>query len=300
MLARHAALLVAMGALALVGAGCYGDTDEASNVGGHAATLNFHGKANSGPAYTYFEYWKTAEPNNKLKTPTRNWPAGAEGSFWERPQHLSEQTGYAYRLCGNDQGKWPPACASTKQFTTGRAVSSAAVDGNNVMQFQDDPGVNSNLTEDVNIFTGDVWWTERFCADMTCGSHISAGAGCSAGSDSTSSSVSCSGSRYNIRLGDLDDTAGVSFAATVDGGPGDDFLFNNAPFAWPVTLIGGSGRDDLRGGPGDDMINARSASYLNPDTDKSISCGAGEDTVIADRSDPISAGQNGCEHVFKP
>jgi hypothetical protein len=89
--------------------------------------------------------------------------------------------------------------------------------------------VNSNLTQGVNFFYGDVWWTETFCADMTCGSHISAGAGCWASSDNDYSQAGCSGDRYNTRLGDLDDTAGLSLAATVDGGTGEDYLFNNLP-----------------------------------------------------------------------
>jgi RTX calcium-binding nonapeptide repeat (4 copies) len=77
----------------------------------------------------------------------------------------------------------------------------------------------------------------------------------------------------------------------IDGGDG----------AYAETLTGGTGRDVLSTGYGDDTINARSAiPWVYSDTDASISCGSGEDTVYADRSDPISAGQNGCEHVFKP
>ena len=84
---------------------------------------------------------------------------------------------------------------------------------------------------------------------------------------------------------------------TIDGGTGDDSLdvvFNSA------TLIGGTGRDFLIGGSQNDTINARSGTFLYPDTDALIRCGTGDDTVIADRTDPISAGQNSCEHVSKP
>jgi hypothetical protein len=42
--------LLTLAAIALGGAGCYGDTDPATNVGAHAATLNAHGKAAGGPA----------------------------------------------------------------------------------------------------------------------------------------------------------------------------------------------------------------------------------------------------------
>jgi DNA-binding beta-propeller fold protein YncE len=109
------ALVIAGSALAM--GGCTGDTDPASNVTNLSAKLNFHGKADNGPAYTYFEYWKTSTPNDKQTTPTVNWPAGASGSFGQTVTGLSPNTNYSFRVCGQDQGN-SAACLSTKTFTT--------------------------------------------------------------------------------------------------------------------------------------------------------------------------------------
>src|SRR3954469_16979916 len=54
------------------------------------------------------------------------------------------------------------------------------------------------------------------------------------------------------------------------------------------TLVGGVGRDLLIGGPADDVINARDGRR---DT---VSCGSGQDTVVADDRDVVPAG---CEQV---
>jgi hypothetical protein len=107
-------------------------------VGAHSAQLNGHGKANNGPAYSYFEYWKTADPANKLKTGTRNWPAGAEAPVWERPQHLSASAAYSYRLCGNDQGK-DPLCVKHQAIQDGRRLLPPRLDGG-TLRGSDDPG----------------------------------------------------------------------------------------------------------------------------------------------------------------
>jgi hypothetical protein len=299
---RPAAAAIVTAALALVGAGCYGNTQAPTNVGAHSAQLNAQGKADKGPAYSYFEYWKAADPSNKLTTARRNWPAGAEGSFFERPQHLAGQTDYKYRLCGNDEGK-DPICASTKQFRTGTAYSHVNWTGSGAgrIEFQDDPGVNSVMSAAFYCFEG--------CGSLLIRDTASQIVGNCPELTSTPQIVYCGGSTtlLEIKLADLDDTASVDFPLlTIDGGSGDDSLVvcqGNGVLgcanAEPM-ITGGRGRDTITAGPGNDTINARSASSLDPDTDKSISCGAGEDTVIADRSDPISAGQNGCEHVSKP
>ncbi len=299
-------MLIAVGGVALLGVGCAGNTEAPTNVGAHSAQLNGHGHANSGPAFSYFEYWKTANPANKLKTPTRNWPAGAQGSISERPQHLSENTAYSYRVCGNDQGK-NPICTSIKQFNTGVARSHLDfIAGQNV--FQDDPGVNSNLDMSADCAPSlcpAQLLTETKCGGQTCGSQIVTDLGsCSRISDTV---VSCNlGGRLAIKLGDLDDVANVAYAndkVELDGGSGDDSLTSGQSSAilTGATLTGGTGRDTLTTGFGADTINARSAiPWIDPDIDASISCGAGNDTVIADRQDPISAGQNGCEQVSKP
>ncbi len=293
-----AAMVIAIGGAALLGAGCAGNTDEATNVGAHSAQLNGHGQANSGPAFSYFEYWKTANPANKLKTPTRNWPAGAQGSISERPQHLSESTAYSYRVCGNDQGK-NPICTSTRQFNTGAAHSHLDYNGSTGRwEFQDDPGVNSDLI--VDLLEYGQLFSEHYCAERTCGSQIVAPS-CSEGQNSENSWVVCQSHPVAIKLGDLDDKAGIGLwpdGATIDGGSGDDSLTSRSR---PTTLTGGPGRDALTTASGNDTINARSAiPWFDADIDASISCGFGDDTVIADRQDPISAGQNGCEHVSKP
>ena len=62
----------------------------------------------------------------------------------------------------------------------------------------------------------------------------------------------------------------------VEGGSGDDLL------------TGDGGRDTIRGGSGNDRINARDGRR------DSISCGAGRDTVIADRCDRVA---KDCERV---
>ena len=196
--------MIVVAGLALLGVGCVGDTDQATNVGAHSAQLNGHGKANNGPAFSYFEYWKAGDPPaSKLKTPTRNWPAGAEGPISERPQHLSESTAYSYRLCGADQGK-SPICTSTKQFTTGVAWSHLRA-ANGGEEFSNEPGVNS----DVILATGSGGvpvLIDSICGagGNHCGSRIDAtGSSCVSGSEIF---VTCPiGVRMELKLGDLDD-----------------------------------------------------------------------------------------------
>src|SRR6188472_1755939 len=114
---KRALLGLVIGGFALLLAGCTGNTDPATNVTNLSAKLNFHGTADNGPAYTYFEYWKTSTPNDKQTTPTVNWPAGASGSFGQTVTGLSPSTDYSFRVCGQDQGN-SAACLSTKSFTT--------------------------------------------------------------------------------------------------------------------------------------------------------------------------------------
>ncbi|MGA8804582.1 MAG: hypothetical protein WB866_07825, partial [Solirubrobacterales bacterium] len=268
--------------------------------------------ANNGPASTYFEYWKSADPANKLTTPVRNWPAGASAPFGELVQHLSPSTAYSFRLCGNDQGK-SPICVTTKQFTTGVARSHLDYNSSTgTWEFQDDPGVNSNMDALYNCnflgFCDSVFEERSSCGSesgLTCGSQIVAPNSCQVGGGGTDSSAVCAVSEsVAVKLGDLDDRAVVEGSgwsrATIDGGSGDDSLYYLGAYAPGRTMTGGTGRDILWTDQGNDTINARSAGYLDPDIDQSIRCGDGDDTVYADRSDPISAGENGCEHVYKP
>ncbi len=103
----------------------------------------------------------------------------------------------------------------------------------------------------------------------------------------------------------------------VDAGPGNDVVFGSRGEdvlrggSGEDKLIGGPGSDQLIGGPGEDLlvdhsaaadvfsggagtdrIDARSGGAGRPDT---ISCGAGDDIVLADPGDQIAAD---CEHVF--
>jgi hypothetical protein len=99
-------------------AGCYGQTDLATQVDSTSATLNARGAATNGPASAYFEYWKDATPQTKLQTAPKSIPAGASGPFSQRATGLTSYTHYSYRLCGSDQGG-SPVCAQTRSFLTG-------------------------------------------------------------------------------------------------------------------------------------------------------------------------------------
>lgn len=87
-----------------------------------------------------------------------------------------------------------------------------------------------------------------------------------------------------------------------DGGPGDDWITDNANPGGPgaKTLIGGEGNDrftlthgggTVDAGPGDDTIDAWTYYAVAPRT---ISCGDGDDTVHANPADQVAAD---CEHV---
>jgi hypothetical protein len=125
-------LAIALTLVALALTGCYGNTTPATNLKPDGATLNAKGTANNGPAFSYFEYWKAATPNDKTRTPTRHWPAGASGPFSESigggvsPAPLLQNTAYEFRLCGGDDETKPAACVPSRPFTTSRGD---AVDG---------------------------------------------------------------------------------------------------------------------------------------------------------------------------
>jgi Ca2+-binding RTX toxin-like protein len=71
-----------------------------------------------------------------------------------------------------------------------------------------------------------------------------------------------------------------------DGGPGDDVLVGRYG---PDRLVGGPGRDRISGGDGNDYVGA-----LDREAD-SVNCGAGRDTVLADKADKVK----GCERVLR-
>ena len=63
------------------------------------------------------------------------------------------------------------------------------------------------------------------------------------------------------------------------------------------TVLGGAGRDRLRGGRCDDVINARGDGG-DPDE---VVCGPGDDAVLLGRNDRIMVDEDdGCEHVRRP
>lgn len=69
-----------------------------------------------------------------------------------------------------------------------------------------------------------------------------------------------------------------------DGGEGADFIYGSKG---GDTLVGGAGRDVIEAGRGNDRLNVRDG-----ERDR-VSCGAGRDSVRADRADTLS----GCESV---
>jgi hypothetical protein len=125
-------LAAALALLGLALTGCYGNTTPATNLKPDGATLNARGTANSGPAFSYFEYWKAATPDDKTRTPTRHWPAGASGPFSESVGQdldqgpLRQNTAYEFRVCGGDDETKPAVCVPSRAFTT---ASGDAVDG---------------------------------------------------------------------------------------------------------------------------------------------------------------------------
>ena len=96
-----------------------------------------------------------------------------------------------------------------------------------------------------------------------------------------------------IGRGGNDVLRGLDGDDCLDGGAGNDRLFGGrgndrlSGGAGSDSLDGGPGSDVIAGGPGNDTIGARDG------TRDTIQCGAGRDTVRADRIDRVS----GCERV---
>jgi hypothetical protein len=101
----------------MLAAGCRGQTDPATDVTWDSATLNASGTANNGPAFSYFEYWPTADSSNRVQTSTRHWKAGTSGPFRELVAGLKQNTEYSFRVCGQDEGQ-AAVCAQTLKFKT--------------------------------------------------------------------------------------------------------------------------------------------------------------------------------------
>jgi Ca2+-binding RTX toxin-like protein len=85
-------------------------------------------------------------------------------------------------------------------------------------------------------------------------------------------------------LGGNDTLNGLGGNDTLNGGPGNDRIFGGAG---NDHLIGGPGKDMIHGDAGNDLIDARDGQKDRVD------CGAGHDTVNADKLDVVSH----CEKV---
>jgi hypothetical protein len=105
--------------LGLLLAGCYGQTDPATDVTQSGATLRGHGTTDHGPADVWFEYWPTAAIAQRKLTPERRIPGDVTAPFAERVSGLTANTHYSFRLCGRDVGG-PTACTPVRSFTTGQ------------------------------------------------------------------------------------------------------------------------------------------------------------------------------------
>ena len=87
-------------------------------------------------------------------------------------------------------------------------------------------------------------------------------------------------------LGGADALHGLAGNDLLDGGPGNDKLFGGAG---NDRLLGGAGVNAYSGGAGNDTIRAANGRA------ERISCGAGTDSAVLDRSDR----QSGCERVTR-
>jgi Ca2+-binding RTX toxin-like protein len=88
-------------------------------------------------------------------------------------------------------------------------------------------------------------------------------------------------------LDDDDVLRGGSGRDRLYGGEDDDILYGDDG---NDTLVGGKDENRYYGGRGNDVIKARN------DEEERINCGAGEDTVTADREDIVA---NDCENVSR-
>jgi hypothetical protein len=135
-------------AASVVLVGCYGETRPATDVTPNSARLHGHFTADKGPALSWFEYWKTSEPDTKWEVGFENRADGesapveadaplrlGSAGLDPMPSRLRYGTSYSFRLCGRDQGG-PPACAQTETFTTpvGDAVEAYLAFGFQAMQ----------------------------------------------------------------------------------------------------------------------------------------------------------------------
>lgn len=283
---RFAAIALAATACGAALAGCYGDTDEVQYVQTRSARLSAHGTANNGPAFSYFEYWKTATPNDRLRTQTRNWPAKASSPFYEDVSGLTGDTAYSFRICGGDAGA-QAVCGNVRSFRTS-AGDSVVYRRGTALEFYAATGTTQNL--DIDEIGGVI----DFGASV-----VPYGPPCTqfGGSPLRFAAVTCpfyGVTRFRVHLRDGNDTGAgylryvMGIPMTVDGASGDDRVLGGYGGDY---LVGGPGHDTFSASNGDDTIDAQDGE---PD---SGSCGAGTDTVYADPSGDDFATAGDCEVI---
>ncbi len=146
-------------------------------------------------------------------------------------------------------------------------------------------GDSDNVSSDIEVITGSP------LGDSLRGD---AGANFFHGADGADTLAGGAGDDYLYGEAGDDQLTGGAGNDQLDGGRGDDAVSGGEG---ADKLKGGRGKDILDGGAGDDVINARGdGSKSGPDT---ITCGAGTDTVRADRNDTITVASD-CENVQKP
>lgn len=100
--------------------GCFGTTNDATNITQTSARLNATGTCDTGNCDTYFEYWpadSSAEfGSSTVKAEWRGLPPGTY-SFFDTVSQLEPNTSYQYRVCGNEVGQ-TIACTLPKSFNT--------------------------------------------------------------------------------------------------------------------------------------------------------------------------------------
>jgi FG-GAP-like repeat len=141
------AVVAAFGALVL--AGCYAQTEPASDVGSNSATLNAHGFTTGKQAQAFFQYSSAKNALGTgfgLQTPTLTFPPNASGPFTAKVSGLSPGTNYWFRVCGNDVGD-QPFCNSDLEFTTVVPGAAAA--------FAPALATGGDVVEAVGDFNGD-------------------------------------------------------------------------------------------------------------------------------------------------
>jgi hypothetical protein len=125
-------------------AGCYGSTEPATDVTETRATLNAKGVANNGPAYAFFEFWRTANPGVTFRTGRVRLPGGANAPFAQQVAFLAPARAYSFRLCGGDEANpAEPVCAQTRSFTTSTPTGDVA--SGSMRLGGPGPGINVNF-----------------------------------------------------------------------------------------------------------------------------------------------------------